>query len=106
MDRRSHVIRASWNVEGLRTKQAELQHWLTTLRADVVAIQEAQLPKVAQRLTGYLTSLVVRRTRGRTAGEATKGRGVRIYVRAGLHFTVLKGPFLANLDDTTEICDV
>ena len=100
------MIIASWNAEGLRTKQTELQRWLTTVRADVVAIQEAQLPKVAPRLAGYQPPVVVRRARGRTAGAAVKGGDVCIFVRAGLHFTVLEGPFLADEDDTTEICGV
>ena len=96
----------SWNAEGLRPKQAELQRWLPTVRADVVAIQEAQLPKVAPRLAGYQPPVVVRRARGRITGAAVKGGDVCIYVRAGLHFTVLEGPFLARTDDTTEICGV
>ena len=47
------MIIVSWNAEGFRAKQVELQRWLTTVRADVVAIQEAQLPKVATGLAGY-----------------------------------------------------
>ena len=100
------MIIVSWNAEGLRAKQAELQRWLTTVRGDVVMIKEAQLPKMTPRLAGYQPPVVVRRARGRTAGAAVKGGGVCIYVRAGLHFTVMEDPFLANLGDTTEICGV
>ena len=96
----------SWNAEGLRAKQEELQRWLPTVNADMVAIQEAQLPKVAPRLTGFQPPVVVRRARGRTADAAVKGGNVCIYVRAGMHFTVLEGPFRARADDTTEICGV
>ena len=94
----------SWNAEGPRA--TELQRWLTTVRADVMAIQEAQLPMVAPRLAGYQPPVVVHRARGRIAGAAVKGRDVCIYVFAGLHFTVLQGPFLEKRDDTTGICDV
>ena len=77
------MIIASWNAEGLRTKQAELQRWLTTMRVGlgVVVIQEAQLPKVAARFAGYQPPVVVLRARGRTAGAAVKGADVCNHLR-------------------------
>ena len=69
----------SWNAEGLRAKQAELQRWLPTVNADIVAVQEAPLPKVAPRLAGFHPMVVVRRARGRTADAAVKGGDVCIY---------------------------
>ena len=48
----------------------------------------------------------MRRERGSTADAAVKGGDVCIYVRVGIHFTVLEGPFRANADVTTEICGV
>ena len=105
-NRRSRTTVVSWNAEGLRLKQAELERWLPTVNADVVAIQEAQLPKVAPRLIGFHPPVVVRRARGRTTGAAPKGGDVCIYVRAGRHFDVLEGRMLADSDDSTEICGV
>ena len=105
-NRRSRTTVVSWNAEGLRLKQAELERWLPTVNADVVAIQEAQLPKVAPRLIGFQPPVVVRRARGRTTGAAPKGGDVCIYVRAGRHFDVLEGRMLADSDDSTEICGV
>ena len=77
----------------LRTKQAEPQRWLTTVRVDVVAIQEAQLPKVAPRLAGYQPAVVVRRGRGRTAGTAVKGGYVCIYRVSQKFFNTLSFVF-------------
>lgn len=97
----------SWNAEGLRPKQGELQRWLPTVRADVVAVQEAQLSqKTAPRLAGYQPPVVVRRTRGRTTGVTVKGGDVCTYIRAGLHFTVLDRSLTAAEDDCTEVCGV
>ena len=51
--------------------------------------------------------MVVRRARGRITGAAVvKGGDVALYVRAGLHFTVIDDRMTAAADDTTEICGV
>ena len=101
------MVVVSWNAKGLRPKQAELQRWLPTVRADVVAVHEAQLPKVAApRLAGYQSPVVVRQARGRTTGAALRDGDVCLFVRAGLPFTVLDGTVLADGDDSTEICGI
>ena len=97
----------SWNAEGLRSKVRELAGWLPAVKADVVAIQEAQLPQVAPSIPGFQPPIVVRRARGRVSGAATvKGGDVALYVRAGLHFTPLTERRLAATDDSTEFCGV
>lgn len=104
---RSHLTIVSWNAEGLRSKIPELQRWLPTIGADVVAVQEGQFPKAVPRLPGYQPPVVVRRARGRIAGAATvKGGDVAVYVKGGLHFVPLTGRHLAAADDTTEVCGV
>ena len=95
----------SWNAEGLRTKVQELGSWLPAIKADVVAIQEAQLPKAAPSIPGFQPPVVVRRARGRRTGAASvKGGDVALYVRAGLHFVPLSGRYIAATDDSTELC--
>ena len=96
----------SWNSEGLRTKVQELTGWLPAIKADVVAIQEAQLPKTVPSIPGYQPPVVVRRARGRRTGAGTKGGDVVLYVRSGLHFIPLTDRLRATADDTTEICGV
>ena len=97
----------SWNAEGLRTKIRELGSWLPAVKADVVAVQEAQFSKTAPNIPGYQPPVVVRRARGRTTGAAVvKGGDVALYIRAGLHFTVLTDSYLAATDDSTELCGV
>ena len=97
----------SWNAEGLRTKVQELGSWLPAIKADVVAIQEAQLPKAAPSISGFQPPVVVRRARGRRTGAASvKGGDVALYVRAGLHFVSLSGRYIAATDDSTELCGV
>ena len=104
---RSHTTIISWNTEGLRKKIGELQRWLPAAKADVLAVQEGQLPKTAPRIPGYQPPVVVRRARGRITGAAVvKGGDVALYVRAGLHFTVIDDRMTAAADDTTEICGV
>ena len=96
-----------WNAEGLRTKVQELGSWLPAIKADVVAIQEAQLPKAAPSIPGFQPPVVVRRARGRRTGAASvKGGDVALYVRAGLHFVPLSGRYIAATDDSTELCGV
>ncbi|KAF0290571.1 putative RNA-directed DNA polymerase from transposon BS [Amphibalanus amphitrite] len=101
-----HIV--GWNAEGLRTKVSELQSWLPSVNADVVAIQEAQFPtKTTVRIPGYQPPVVTRRTRGRQTGAASaKGGDVAIYVRGGLTFSTLSDSYQAPADDTTEICGV
>ena len=96
-----------WNAEGLHKKIGELQRWLPTVKADVLAVQEAQLPKVAPRIPGYQPPVVVRRARGRVTGASVvKGGDVALYVRAGLHFQTIDDRMTAVADDTTEICGI
>ena len=71
---RSRLVIMSWNAEGLRTKQQELQRWLSATKPDVVAIQEAQLAaNKNQSIPGYQTAVITRRARGRRAGGPVKG---------------------------------
>ncbi|KAF0304083.1 putative RNA-directed DNA polymerase from transposon BS [Amphibalanus amphitrite] len=101
------MIVVSWNAEGLRSKITELQRWLPTVRADVLAVQEGQFPKAVPRLSGFQPPVVVRRARGRRADmEVVKGGDVAIYVRAGLAFTPVIDNLLAATDDSTELCGV
>ena len=105
--RRSHITIVSWNAEGLRSKVAELQRWLPAEKADVLAVQEGQLPSKVPRIPGYQPPVVVRRARGRITGaETVRGGDVAIYVRAGLHFAPLDGRFTTAADDTTEVCGI
>ena len=101
-----HVV--GWNAEGLRTKVPELQSWLPTVRADVVAIQEAQFSaKTATRIPGYQPPVYARRERGRISGAASaKGGDVAIFVRAGIHFAPLTERLTDPADDSTEVCGV
>ena len=97
----------SWNAEGLRTKVRELGSWLPAVKADVVAVQEAQLSKTVPNIPGFQPPVVVRRARGRSTGASVvKGGDVALYIRAGLHFDVLSGGYLAATDDSTELCGV
>ena len=97
----------SWNAEGLRTKIRELGSWLPAVKADVVAVQEAQFFKTVPNIPGFQPSVVVRRARGRTTSAAVvKGGDVALYIRAGLQFTVLTDSYLAATDDSTELCGV
>lgn len=97
-----------WNAEGLRTKLQELQRWLPSVNADILAVQEAQFPaKAVSRLPGFQPPVVVRRSRGRVAGGgAAKGGDVALYLRAGLQFAALTCPLVHPNDDTTEVCGV
>ena len=105
--RRSHTTIVSWNAEGLRSKISELGGWLSAEKVDIVAVQEAQLPKTVPTIPGFQPPVVVRRARGRTTGAAVvKGGDVAVYVRAGLHFAPLTGRHLAAADDSTELCGV
>ena len=106
--RRSHTTIVSWNAEGLCTKLQEIGSWLPAVKADVVAIQEAQLSKAAApSIPGFQPPVVVRRARGRRTGAATvKGGDVALYVRAGLHFAPITGSHIAATDDSTELCGV
>ena len=101
-----HIV--AWNAEGLRTKVPELQSWLPTVKADVVAIQEAQFTaKSLTRIPGFQPPVVTRRGRGRAAGAAARGGGdVAIYVRGGLTFAPLPDRLVSPDDDTTEACGV
>ena len=104
---RSHLIAVCWNAEGLRTKLPELQRWLPSIKADVLAVQEVQFPqKSLFRLPGFQPPVIVRRARGRVAGGGVKGGDVAVFVRAGLHFTILTDPLTAPNDDCTEVCGV
>ena len=104
---RSHLTIVSWNAEGLRSKVQELQRWLPTIEADVVAVQEGQFPKTVPRLPGYQPPVVVRRARGRRAGAAAvKGGDVAVYLKGGVNFVPLTGRHLAASDDTTELVGV
>ena len=85
-NRRSRTTVVSWDAEGLRLKQAELERWLPTVNADVVAIKEAQLPKAAPRLKGFQPPVDVRRARGRTTGACIYRRRlwwIQLHLRAG-----------------------
>ena len=101
-----HIV--VWNAEGIRSKIPELQGWLRTAPADVIAIQEAQFPaKTATRIPGFQPPVITRRARGRREGAAvTKGGDVAIYLRAGLHFTPLTDRPLDAADDSSEVCGV
>ena len=105
--RRSLLHIVGWNAEGLRGKVPELQSWLPTVTADVVAIQEAQFSaKSLFRIPGFQSPVVNRKVRGRSSGAASaKGGGdVAIYVRGGLAFNPLTEYHLNPADDTTEVC--
>ena len=101
-----HIV--GWNAEGLRTKLSELQSWLPTVSADVVAIQEVQLSAMSTfRIPGYQPPVVTRRARGRTSGAVSaKGGDVAIYVRGGLPFVPIIDRLLDPADDSTEVCGV
>ena len=99
-----HVI--GWNAEGLRSKVPELQRWLHSEQADVVAVQECQFSKSAVRLPGFQPPVVTRRARGRQPGARARGGDVAIYVRAGIPFAPLEDRPLATADDTTEVCGI
>lgn len=90
----------------MRTKVQELTGWLNAIKADIVAVQEAQLPKTVPNTPGYQPPAIVRRARGRRTGAGTKGGDVVLFVRWGLHFTTLTDRLRAAADDTTEICGV
>ena len=104
----SRLIVVCWNEEGFRTKLSELQRWLPSIKADILAVQEVQFsPKWIFRLPGFQPPIIVRRARGRAAGErAAKGGDVAVFDRAGLHFTALTDPLVARTDDCTEVCGV
>lgn len=104
---RSLLHLVCWNAGGLQTKTGELERWLLTSHADVLAIQEGQFSRAAPRLPGFQPPVVTRRARGRVTGAAVvKGGDVAIYVRAGIHFAPLDDRPLAANDDTTEVCGV
>ena len=103
---RSRLLVVSWNAEGLRSKVPELQQWLSLKKADVVAIQEAQLPAKSISIPGYQEAAVTRRARGRRDGARAKGGDVAIYVRNGLSFDKLLSAPLAVDDDVPEWCGV
>ena len=104
---RSRLQIISWNAEGLRPKQDELLRWLCDTKADVVAIQEAQLAaNKTPSLQGYQTAVVSRRARGRRTTGPVKGGDVLILVRDGLPFSVIEDSPLPPQDDTTEWCAV
>ena len=83
---------------------AELQSWLLTDKADILAIQECQFGKAPSRIAGFQPPVITRRTRGRTAAAGAKGGDVALYLRAGLQFTPLTERRLSPDDDTTEVC--
>ncbi|KAF0295996.1 RNA-directed DNA polymerase from mobile element jockey [Amphibalanus amphitrite] len=102
---RSRLVIVSWNAEGLRTKMQEFQRWLSATKADVVAVQEAQLAANKNpSIPGYQTAVVTRRARGRRDGGPVKGGDVALFVRDGLQFTTIDQPPLHPLDDSTEWC--
>ena len=105
-DVRSRLRILCWNAEGLRPKLAELQSWLLTGKADILAIQECQFGKAPSRVAGYQPPIITRRTRGRTAAAGAKGGDVALYLKAGLQFTPLTERRLAPADDSTEVCGV
>ncbi|KAF0288946.1 RNA-directed DNA polymerase from mobile element jockey [Amphibalanus amphitrite] len=83
----------------------EFQRWLSATKADVVAVQEAQLAANKNpSIPGYQTAVVTRRARGRRDGGPVKGGDVALFVRDGLQFTTIDQPPLHPLDDSTEWC--
>ena len=105
-DVRSRLRIFCWNAEGLRPKLAELQSWLLTERADILAIQECQFGKVPTREAGFQPPIITRRSLGRTAAADAKGGDVALYLKVGLQFTPLTERRLTPADDTTEVCGV
>ena len=105
---RSLLHLVCWNADGLQPKIRELERWLLSNRADVVAVQEGQFSRSSiTRIPGFQPPVVTRRARGRTTGAAfVKGGDVAIFVRAGVHFVPLADRPLAAADDSTEICGV
>ena len=100
-----HIV--GWNAEGLRSKIPELQSWLPSVKADVVAIQEAQLSaNSAIRIPGFQPPVYTRRQRGRITGSTAKGGDVAIYVRGGIPFSPLTDQCTHPADDSTEICGI
>ena len=104
---RSLLHLVCWNADGLQPKVGELECWLLSNKADVVAVQEGQFSRAATRIRGFQPPVVARRTQGRRTGAASvQGGDVAVYVRAGVHFTPLTDRPLAAVDDSTEICGV
>ena len=100
----SHTTVVLWNAKGLRKKIGELQRWLPAVKLDVLAAQEGHLPKAAPRIPGYQPPVDVQRTLGRVTGAAVvKGGDVALYVRAGLHLSLIDDRLTAVADDTTEV---
>ena len=103
---RSRLTMIGWNAEGLRTKIQELSRWLSDIKADVVAVQEAQLAGGTISVPGYQVAAVSRRARGRRDGGPVKGGDVLILVRNGVNFSSLTQSPVTPGDDTTEWCAV
>ena len=103
---RSRLQLACWNAEGLRTKLQETSRWLSGMKVDVLAVQEAQLAGRAIAIPGYQTAAVMRRARGRRGEGPAKGGDVAIFVRDGLQFASVKESPLHPQDDSTEWCAI
>ena len=103
---RSRLLIVSWNAEGVLGKTGELSRWLSDVKADVAAIQEAQLAGRPLSVPGYQTAAVSRRARGRRDDGPVRGGDVAILVRDGLNFNVIKVSPLHPQDNTTECCAV
>ena len=104
---RSRLTIVSWNAEDLRTKKQELERWLSVVKADVVAIQEAQLAaNKTPSLSGYQTAAVTRRARGRRSGGPAKGGDVALFVRDRIQFSTIDRSPLHPQDDSTEWCAI
>ena len=103
---RSRLLLVSWNAEGVLKKIGELSRWLSDMKVDVVALQEAQLAGGALAVPGYQTAAVTRRARGRRGAGPFRGGDVAILVRNGLNFQTIRESPLQPQDDTTEWCAI
>ena len=99
---RSRLLIVSWNAEGVLGKIGELSRWLSDVKADVAAIQEAQLAGRPLSVPGFQTAAVSRRARGRRDDGPVRGGDVAILVRDGLNFNVIRVSPLHPQDNTTE----